>query len=111
MERILSAFIVGLIITIFIVSCNSKNVSNNPKDSDIIQARSYLADFESRMEKVDKQIEICYNFSEMSRFNRCKASVYDSVGFDYDINTELSKTYKIQIELYKQIAFKPLTTE
>ena len=57
------------------------------------------------------KLKVCYTFSEMGRFNRCKASVYDSVGFDYDVNTELRSGIKDEIENYKRIAFMPLTTE
>ncbi len=110
MERILVAVACGLITMALIVGCSSRIVEN-PTDADIMQARSYLADFERRMEKVDSQMKVCYTFSEMERFNRCKASVYDSVGFDYDVNTELRSGIKDDIENYKRIAFMPLTTE
>lgn len=110
MERTLLAVATGLITMTLIVGCSSRIVEN-PSDADIMQARSYLADFERRMEKIDSQMKVCYTFSEMGRFNRCKASVYDSVGFDYDVNTELRSGIKDEIENYKRIAFMPLTTE
>ena len=110
MDSILVAVAGGLITMALIVGCSSRIVEN-PTDADIMQARSYLADFERRMEKVDSQMKVCYTFSEMERFNRCKASVYDSVGFDYDVNTELRSGIKDEIENYKRIAFMPLTTE
>ena len=110
MDSILVAVAGGLITMALIVGCSSRIVEN-PTDADIMQTRSYLADFERRMEKVDSQMKVCYTFSEMERFNRCKASVYDSVGFDYDVNTELRSGIKDEIENYKRIAFMPLTTE
>lgn len=96
---------------IFVFSgCARKDIVN-PSDADIMQARSYLADFDRRMEKADNSMKVCYTFSDLERFDRCKASVYDSVGFDYDVSTELTSSVKDQIDIYKRIAFMPLTTE
>ena len=97
MERILVAVACGLITMALIVGCSSRIVEN-PTDADIMQARSYLADFERRMEKVDSQMKVCYTFSEMGRFNRCKASLiifsYQSTSISYSPASSKPFSYK-----------------
>lgn len=84
---------------------------NQVTDIQIMQARSYIADYERRMEKVSSMLESCSKLTDRDMYRDCRASAYDSVGIEYDVDKEISGKIKRQIDAYKKIAFIPLSTE
>lgn len=80
-------------------------------DVDIIQARSYVIDFEQRMEKVKLMIVECENKIDIDRYNSCKGTAYDTYAISFNQNFNIAAELKQEFNRMKQIAFLPLTTE
>ena len=78
----------------------------------ILQARNYIADYEMRMAKVSDDMKLCLNkLSDQTAYRDCRSTVYDTHGFKYNSNRELSSNVTKEYAEKKSIAFYPLTTE
>lgn len=84
---------------------------NKVTDVQIMQARSYIADYDQRMEKVYLMIKSCSEIPDRDYYRDCRATAYDSVGLSYDIDKELSGRIKDEVTEYRKIALIPLSTE
>ena len=80
-------------------------------DTDIIQARSYVIDFEQRMEKVQLMLVECEKKIDIDRYKSCKGTAYDTYGISFNSNFNISADLKNKFNDMKQKAFLPLTTE
>lgn len=80
-------------------------------DVDIIQARSYVIDFEQRMEKVKLMLIECENKIDIDRYNSCKGTAYDTYAISFNANYNIDAYLKQEFNTMKQKAFLPLTTE
>lgn len=108
---------VGLIASVVFfagMAIGSTNASDSePKsDSEIMQARNFVADYERRMEEVRPRIEECRKFNNLDFVHDCRKTVYDSVSFEYyDTDANLTSAHKSKYDSKKAIALYPLTSE
>lgn len=99
-----------LLCTLAFVGCSSSE-ELPPTDSEIIQARTYVADYDRRMEKASQELLKCTDKITDSFINSCRATVYDIYGFNYTNYSELSSSELSNYKYYKLISYRPLTSE
>lgn len=97
-----------LLSTLTFVGCSAPPPST---DSDIIQARTFVADYDRRMEKATQELLKCTNLATTELIYACRATVYDINGFTYSSYSELSGQELLIYKDYKLTSYKPLTSE
>lgn len=109
--------ILGGLLFNFKSSNGGSDTRNNYSDTQILEARNFVADFDDRMKKVTNQIERCAgNPPKKDILTVCTRNAYDSQGWEsgyYDSLSEITLNPKLKNEYseYKNISMKVLSTE
>ncbi len=97
-----------------LIACEEHEETPQEKDSKIMDARKYIADYDTRMEKVQKYIIDCVGAipeKEKSKtIDNCTQIAYDTNGF-FRSDSNISSDEKREYQAYLRIAQKPLSTE
>lgn len=105
-----------ILLSFTLIACQVREVQLTPqeKDSEIMNARKYIANYDQRMEKVQKYIIDCLaaipEKEKSVSIEDCRIIAYDTNGF-FRSDSNISQNEKAEYQSNLKIAQKPLSTE